>query len=517
MQSVILAISVILIPRLRDQNDRLGSFRATLNAGARRLRRYGRTSLLVWVLLFFAALSRAASGTRDQAMVFRLSTPIASYSPAGTRFDAKVIGPVLRQGADCLPPGTIITGKVNKSASVRFGVLRERAKLELKFEGCRLPDGTAIPCRISLEGVDNAREKVSGNRIEGVLAASHPYSWLNGFWFRPGTLMIPRSALGLTGTGGTIYTHLAATPFGAAAVVASELLLYRLPDPEIEFPAGTDLLVRVEVSDDFAPAPEPLVPVAPELSQWVATQPEDVYLPDKKLAGDMIHLVFVGSRAQVERAFLAAGWTASQPLTRRSFAHMYSAFLAMKADPNAPVAPLIYRGSTAALAFQKTLNTVAKRHHIRLWPASFSGTQLWLAAATHDTTITLDARRLSVTHRIDRAIDRERSTVVNDLSSAGCVAGIGLVQRPQAIREPGSGKPSETDGDAALLFLNDCAARKAPGPDLEEPQRRRLTLAIRRFFLGDRQYVARDNPYYWAYRATWSLWARKPRGADAIE
>ena len=196
---------------------------------------------------------------------------------------------------------------------------------------------------------------------------------------------------------------------------------------------------------------------------------------------------------------------------------MYSAFLEMKADPNAPVAPLIYRGSTAALVFQKTLNTVAKRHHIRLWPASFSGTQLWLAAATHDTTITLDARRLSLTHRIDPAIDRERSTVVNDLASAGCVAGVGLVERPQAIRQPGSGKPGLTDGNAALLFLNDCSAPKPAGPDLQAPQRRHFTLAMRRFFLGDRQYLARENPYYWAYRATCSLRARKGRGADTVE
>ena len=94
-----------------------------------------------------------------------------------------MIGPVLREGVDFLPSGSTVTGKVNKSASVRFGVRRERAMLELEFDGCRLPDGTAIDCKVSLQAVDNAREKVSENRIEGVLAASHPYSWLSGVWF----------------------------------------------------------------------------------------------------------------------------------------------------------------------------------------------------------------------------------------------------------------------------------------------------------------------------------------------
>ncbi|MGD0129746.1 MAG: LssY C-terminal domain-containing protein [Terriglobia bacterium] len=440
-------------------------------------------------------------------MVVRLSTPIASYSPAGTRLEAKVIGPVVRGGIDLLPTGSVISGKITKSAAVRFGVLRERAMLEVEFDECQLPDGTVIECDVALEGVDNAREKVRENRIQGVLAAGHMYSWLNGLWYRPGALLVTRSAFGLTGAGGEIYTHLATTPLGAVALITSEMLLYRLPDPEIELPAGTDLQVRVEVQGDLAPSPEKLVPLPAELSDWVAEQPEDVYRPDKSLAGDLIHLVFIGSRAQVEQAFLAAGWTTVQPLTRRSFAHMYLAFLAMKADPTAPIAPLVYRGNTDSLSFQKTLNTVAKRHHIRIWPASVPGeeSQVWLAAATHDTTITLDERHLTLTHRIDKYVDRERSMVVNDLTSAGCVAGIGLVPRPKTVRPPGSGKPSVTDGDAALLFLNDCGNSQAVNSDMQRLQRRRFTLAMRRFFLADRQYVWRENPYYWAYRASRSL------------
>jgi len=452
-------------------------------------------------------------------MVVRLLTPITSYSPAGTRFEVKVIGPVVRAGIDLLPSGSVISGSVTKSASVRFGVRRERAMLQVQFDECQLPDGNVIECDVALEGVDNAREKVSENRIQGVLAASHPYSWLNGLWYRPGALLVTRSAFGLTGAGGEIYTHVATTPLGAVALITSEMLLYHLPDPEIELPAGTDLQVRVSVQGDFAPSPEKLVPLPAELSNWVAEQPEDVYRPDKSLAGDIIHLVFIGSRAQLEQAFSAAGWTTVQPLTRRSFAQMYSALLAMKADPTAPIAPLVYRGKTDSLSFQKTLNTVAKRHHIRIWAASVPGeeAQVWLAAATHDTTITLDEKHFTLTHRIDKYVDRERSMVVNDLTSAGCVAGIGLVPRPKTVRTPGGGKPSVTDGDAALLYLNDCDSPQLANSDMQKLQRRRFTLAMRRFFLADRQYLWRDNPYYWAYRASRSLYARKSRNGSDIQ
>lgn len=445
----------------------------------------------------------------SHTMVIRLLTPIASYSPAGTRFDARVIGPELREGFDFLPSETIITGKVDKSASVHFGLLRERALLQVEFDGCRLPDGTPVECKVALESVDNARETVvSDNRIHGVLAAARPASWLSGLWYRPATSLFSRSAIGLTGAAGTAYSHFAPTPIGAAAVVGSRLLFERLPDPEIDLPAGTDLLVRVDVPYDFTPAPEALAPVAPTLSEWVKAQPEDVYLPDKKLAGDIIHLVFIGSRAQVESAFLAAGWTVPDPLTRRSFTRMYASYLDLKADSTAPIAPLTYRGKTSTLSFQKTLNTVAKRHHIRIWPASFNGSQVWLAAATHDTAIALDAKRLSLTHHIDPVIDRERSTVVNDLVSAGCVAQIGSVERARAVRPPNGGKPSTTDGDAAVLFLQNCSAAPQENSNLQEPHRNRATLLLRHCFLEDRQYLTRDNAYYWVYRGAVALFRK---------
>ena len=86
--------------------------------------------------------------------------------------------------------------------------------LQLEFDGCRLPDGTALDCNVSLQGVDNAREKVSENRIDGVLAASHPSSWLSGLWFRPATFADFTLGLGLTGAAGTDLHTLCAHSFG---------------------------------------------------------------------------------------------------------------------------------------------------------------------------------------------------------------------------------------------------------------------------------------------------------------
>ncbi len=475
-----------------------------------------RCTIVLALTLFglgFAKSTLGVAGERSQTMVIRLLAPLASYLPAGTSFDARVIGPELRDGADSLPDDSIVTGKVEKSESVRFGIWRERAMLELEFDKCRLPDGSPVACKVELQGVDNARETVKANRIEGVLAASYPYSLLGGVWYRPGAVLLPRAAIGVTGAAATVYTRFMPTPVGAVAVAGSRLLLDRLPDPEIQFPAGTDLLVRVQVPDESKTSEQPLVPVPPEISNWVAAQPEDVYLPDGKLAGDVIHLVLVGSREQVQDAFRAAGWSTTDALTARSFSRMYSAYSSMKADPTAPVAPLTYRGNTSDLAFQKTLNTVAKRHHIRIWQGSFPSTELWLAAATHDVNIILDRRHLTLTHRIDPLIDRERSTVVNDLVSAGCVTGVGLVERPQAVRLPGSGEPSVTDGNVAVVFLENCGTPSSVSAQLQEPRHSRLTVAVRSFFLENREYLERGSIFYWGYRAAYSVLRRKDQAA----
>ena len=86
-----------------------------------------------------------------------------------------------------------------------------------------------------------------------------------------------------------------------------------------------------------------------------------------------------------------------------------------------------YRGSTAALNFQKTFNTVTKRHPHPDLVCFLRRNSTLARRGTRDTTIAVNKKRMTLTHRIDPRIDWERSTVVNDLVSSGCVAGIGSV------------------------------------------------------------------------------------------
>ena len=79
-----------------------------------------------------------------------------------------------------------------------------------------------------------------------------------------------------------------------------------------------------------------------------------------------------------------AHWWPAEPLTHRSVLRVYQAISAQRGYPTAPMSMLLLDGRLPDLTFQKTFNTVAKRHHIRIWqqPGQVGGRDVWIAAAT---------------------------------------------------------------------------------------------------------------------------------------
>ena len=69
------------------------------------------------------------------------------------------------------------------------------------------------------------------------------------------------------------------------------------------------------------------------------------------------------------------------------------------------------------LVFQKSLDTFAKRHHIRIWKlaSTYNGREVWVGAATHDIAVEHTKTMTKWTHRIDPHIDRERDWIESDL------------------------------------------------------------------------------------------------------
>jgi len=388
--------------------------------------------------------------------------------------------------------------------------------LELDFHLCTKVDGTPFPCTVSLVAVDNARERMlRPNQVRGILAASHPHSWLNGLWFRPVPALFGKAPAGLTGACGMLHSKMFASPAGAGVIVGARLLLFRLPEPEIEFPAGTDLILKIASPERFpSPGPDEAredAAVRTELVREILTRPVEVLRPDRSRAADLINFAFVGSRDQLERSFKAAGWSKAEPLNAKTFARTYSAVAAMKTYASAPVSPLYYRDRLPELVYQRAFNSLAKRHHVRFWPTEALGETIWLGAATHDVGITFDWGRLSFSHRIDPRIDRERNTILNDLTDSGCISGWQFLDRPELKQRISERAAAATDGGLVAVVPQPCM--RPSGERAHVPRKRPLAiLATRRVVLETRHYVTRGNPYYWAYRTL--RWGIAPRQRD---
>jgi hypothetical protein len=127
----------------------------------------------------------------------------------------------------------------------------------------------------------------------------------------------------------------------------------------------------------------------------------------------------------------------------------------MRGYQEAPVSVLLLDGRAPDLVFEKTNDTFAARHHMRIWqrPGQFGGQEIWVCSATHDTGISFSDESRTFIHKIDPNIDLERAKVVNDLLLTGLVRGLSLVERsglPQNMSNA-TGDALKTDGSMAVV------------------------------------------------------------------
>jgi hypothetical protein len=181
-------------------------------------------------------------------------------------------------------------------------------------------------------------------------------------------------------------------------------------------------------------------------------------------------------------------------MSRRAAMRTDNAFAAMKSYQEAPVSPIYYQGRPPDLVFQRSLNTVAKRHHIRFWTA---GDGQWRGAATHDVAMAFLPSKLRFTHRIDPRVDRERRTVVHVLQAAGCVRG--TVHAPRSTAHAGG---IVTDGRLAIVAIRpECSGEPVAPAMPERPKQPKINLVTRRIVLETRHYLTRGNYYYLGFQA----------------
>jgi hypothetical protein len=432
-----------------------------------------RTLALVCACLLaplFPSRTRGAVIPAGTTLEVRLSTPAGSrVSRPGDRISASIIAPVLAEDRQVLLDGADISGEVEDVQPLGLGLKHRIARIDFRFDSMTLPDGRKFPILTRVREIENARERVDemGNVI-GILPTANLSSAIS---FAISTVLL--------------HTELTA-PAAIVKVIAA-----RSPDSEIYLPAGTELVVQLErpVLMDLSPSVRQTAPPLSEddrsrVQRFLTTVPVQQTTLGRKRYSDLVNILLLGTPEQVDTAFRRAGWTGENRRGVMALYRMYRGLVQRTGYSMAPMAPLTLNGIRATRTYQKSFDTIAKRHHVRLWNQPDS--DAWLGAASEDIGFTV--QDMHVTHAIDLAIDNERAKVVNDLWFTGCVQAASLLPR-QSLRVIAHGRSSlATDGEIAVLRLNNCdAPPTGAGRDIE---RTRAAEAIKAAGMD----IARANP-----------------------
>ncbi|WP_158944605.1 LssY C-terminal domain-containing protein [Granulicella sp. S190] len=390
------------------------------------------------------AQSRKADLSPGQTLSVRLNGPVYSeHSRTGDPIEGTVTYPLCKSGENIVcPTGELVIAPGTKvQATVLFAQKApdkySRPRLVLDFSNIIHADGTRSPLYARVIDVDNARETVRNNEILGII---QPHASTKASFALAGLGMVNPIA------GYTIK--------GVSAVYG--LSIRR----EILFPAGTDLQIQVVrpsmLKTKDAWSGWPLLPVDPKLKTLVAAAPLRVYTKDKK-PSDLTNLMFIGSQQQLVAAFQESGWFEADSLSMGSAVKSVQATLRGAGYNSAPVSLLMINGRPPDLVFQKSLDTFAKRHHIRIWkePGTYQGRDVWIGAATHDIAISTQRKATKWSHRIDPHIDREREWIETDLLYSGTATSYALVDRPHAPKKAANATGDDllTDGQLSILEL----------------------------------------------------------------
>ena len=247
------------------------------------------------------------------------------------------------------------------------------------------------------------------------------------------------------------------------------LIIYKatfpiFPEPEIYYPAGTDMRLRMRASVAslpiaVRPAAETSLQVSAQLDAWIQKMPQRS-TTTKSVDADLFNLVFLGSHEQVQTAFREAGWHNSDPVSKYSFEHNLYALLNNSGYAQQPMTTFLLAGRPEDMNWQKGLNSYGRRDHLRIWqwPGEEATASVWLSSSTHDTSAILSVKYHGFVHHISPNIDDERSKVIRDLNFAGCVSSVSYVARPgiSTITQNATGDAIRTDGSIAVVQLKNC-------------------------------------------------------------
>jgi hypothetical protein len=298
-------------------------------------------------------------------------------------------------------------------------------------------DGELSPLYARVLDVDSARETIRNNEILGII---QPHASTKA--------SIAMAALG------------ASNPIVGYSIKGVQTVYGLSIRREIFFPSGTDIQIQV-VRPSMLKQKNPWpgwqrLPVDEHLQQLVTSTPMRTSTPAGK-PSDPTNLMFLATRQQLVAAFGEAGWFEADDVGVKSALKVAQATMRKSGYSSALMSTLLLQSRPPDMVFQKSLDTFAKRHHLRVWklPKTYNGQEVWVGAATHDIATENGRGGTKWSHRIDPHIDRERDWVETDLLFVGTGVAYADVDRPHALKKlsNATGDKIVTDGKMCVVQL----------------------------------------------------------------
>lgn len=246
---------------------------------------------------------------------------------------------------------------------------------------------------------------------------------------------------------------------------------------EVTMPTSGRLFLRINASDDLAgtgefkvklnfPAAVKVAPGGPvataaEVSSLISPETfEDTPRRVKDKAGhegDMVNYALIGTQAQVEAAFKAAGWVVVDKSIEDAVLHGLLATLSHEAYTEMPMSTLYLFGRPQDLSFARgdPLKVAMERHHLRVWKTGrmLGGAPLWVGSATHDVGFETDQRNGDVTHKIDPKVDGERDFLLQSFDAAGMFSSAAYVTPDDPLTEAKTATGGNFSSDGRILVM----------------------------------------------------------------
>ena len=300
----------------------------------------------------------------------QLSETVSSaHAHPGDRLDFIVARDVNIEGFTVIPAGTVASRSVTGVKGKRL--LGIGGDVALKLDSVELANGD----RVGL----HARLNVKGRSRTKLMAA------------------------GMIATG---LVFLPATPV---------LLLTRGHDSTVL--KSTEITAHIDAATSVLSARlKPSQERSSELDTMMDYLPPRVFNAEGR-EGDMLNLVLVGQKEDLQNAFARAGWVKTDKWNPIFVWHL---LLHGTHDARIPMARfyLFGRVQDYSYALPEPGAVVSRRHHLRIWKTNHTidGTPVWVGSATHDIAIEVAKRGRLINHRIDPAVDAERDFVGIDLT-----------------------------------------------------------------------------------------------------